>query len=142
MTRRLVALLAVAALFLLGAAPVSAAPGGVPGPPPDHWKSADNGEVDDGDGEAKELPAWAKAYGKRIKDMYGMPYGHLQQCARDMDADAEADAEADGDGEGDENKGPKWHTGCEDLPEFPEDEHGAKAFWVFNNEDGNTFIAT
>jgi hypothetical protein len=147
MTRRVVSLFAVAALFLLGAAPVSAAPGGVPGPPPDHWKAADDGDVAVGDVEAKELPDWAKAYGKRIKDEFGMPYGHVQQCARylagDMDEDVDADIDAD---ESEDEKAPKWLEACEELeetPVLPEGAHGAKAFWVsVSTEVGIAVLAT
>jgi len=131
MTRRVVSLFAVAALFLLGAAPVSAAPGGVPGPPPDHWKAADDGDVAAGDVEAEELPEQAKAYGKRIKDEFGMPYGHVQQCARYLAGDMAKDVDAD---EGEDEKAPKWLEACEEMdepPVLPEGEQGAKAFWVF-----------
>jgi len=136
MRTRLIALLAVAALLLLGAAPVSAAPGGVPGPPEDHGKT-----VDDGDVEAKELPEQAKAYGKRIKDAYdGTPYGHLQQCVRYLDAGAEVEADLD---EGEDPQGPEWLEDCESLPPLPElddDRHGAKAFFVVFTEMGEPVV--
>lgn len=130
MRRRLIVLMAVAALLMVGAVPVSAAPGGVPGPPPDHWKFADDTVADeDGeDGDVSKLPAHAKAYGKRIKDAYGIPFGHLQQCAKA----AEGDAVVDGDEVVDEDESPKKALeACPEELEFPADEQGAKAFWVF-----------
>jgi hypothetical protein len=141
MRNRLIVLVATVALLLVGAVPVSAAPGGVPGPPPGHGKSADNtvaGDVGTPDGEKTKggPPEWAMAYGKRIKDYYGIPFGHLQQCAR-----APGDEEADGDeiaadditGAA-EDDAKKALEACAELPEyeFPEGEPGAKAFAMFN----------
>ena len=98
MRNRLIVLMATVALLLVGAVPVSAAPGGVPGPPPGHGKSADDagsGDVATPDDDVKQNgpPEWAKAYGKRIKDAYGIPYGHLQQCIRDAAGDETVDGD-------------------------------------------------
>ena len=82
-----------------------------------------------------KLPAHAKAYGKRIKDHYGIPFGHLQQCAAaavDDDGAVDGDEALDGDEDGEEPK--KALEACPDDLEFPEDENGAKAFWVFTEE--------
>ena len=130
MRRRLIVLIAVAALLMVGAVPVSAAPGGVPGPPPGHGKSADDVASPDADGDDKGPPEWAKAYGKRIKDAFGIPYGHLQQCIKA--ADTEADINGD-ESVADEEKPKKALEACpegDDLPEFPEGEQGAKVIWV------------
>ena len=114
MRRRAVILLAIAALLIVAAVPAFAAPGGEPGPPADHVKGADDVEVAEGDG-MEGPPEWAKAYGWRIKDALGLPYGHLLQCNDDPDA-FEACAEA---------------LLVEGLM-FPEDEPGAKMFWTVN----------
>lgn len=128
MRKRLILLMA-AALLALGAAPAVAAPGGVPGPPPDHDKAKDKVVDDEAAGddevvvEESTVPDWAKAYGKRIKDAYGVPFGHLQQCAGVADVDGD-DSTVDDD--------PKQALeACPTDLEFPEDESGAKAFWVF-----------
>lgn len=135
-------LLMAAALLVLGAAPAIAAPGGVPGPPPDHDKAKDK-VVDDevaGDEEVvteSAVPDWAKAYGKRIKDAYGVPFGHVQQCIGSID-DVDGD-DVDGDDVDDPKKALE---ACEDIltefpnvTEFPEDESGAMAFWVFTESN-------
>lgn len=124
MMKRMIVLMAAAALLMVGAVPVSAAPGGVPGPPPGHEKARDD-VATDSDGEASKLPSHAKAYGKRIKDYYGVPFGHVQQCAGVVDGDEAVE----GDEDGEEPK--KALEACDELPEFevPE-ENGAKAFWV------------
>lgn len=109
MRQRVTTIIAVAALLTVGAAPALAAPGGIPGPPPDHVRGADNAIVDDSDAEMRELPEWAKAYGKRIKDTFGLPFGHLLQCGEDSEA----------------------FEACPEDLEFPEDGHGASAFWIF-----------
>ena len=128
LSKRLIVLLATVALLMISAVPVSAAPGGVPGPPPGHDKAKDDApEADDGESETKELPAHAKAYGKRIKDLFGFPYGHLQQCAR-LAADEPVEDEAVS--EDDEEK--KSLEACMTDPQFPDDERGAKAFFDFN----------
>ena len=120
-----------AALVVFGAAPAIAAPGGVPGPP-DHAKAKDkvvDDEVvtDDEVVEEDSVPEWAKAYGKRIKDMYGVPFGHLQQCAGIADDDV-----VDGEESSMDDDDPKKALeACPEDLEFPEDETGAKAFWVF-----------
>lgn len=124
MRKRLIVLLAAIALLLVGAVPVSAAPGGVPGPPPGHGKPADEDIANpDTDVDTSSVPDWAKAYGLRIQEEYGMTYGHLQQCAglsddtnTDVDEVSTVDLE------------------CPEDLEFPEDDHGAKAFWVFTQQ--------
>jgi hypothetical protein len=139
MKNRLIVLFATVALLLVGAVPVSAAPGGVPGPPPGHGKSADDVEsgdveVPDGDVERNGPPEWAKAYGKRIKDALGIPFGHLQQCARAAEGDAAGDSD---DVEADDEDGVKKALeACPEADEyaFPEGESGAKAFWVYYEE--------
>ena len=135
MKRRLIVLIAVTALLLVGAVPVSAAPGGVPGPPPGHGKAADDAVADDGGGEGAVTgpPEWAKAYGKRIKDAYGVPYGHLQQCAKA--ADPEADVDGD-EAAADEEEPKKALEACDESWEFPEEMQGASAFWIFVETEG------
>lgn len=128
MRRRLIVLIAVTALLMIGAVPVSAAPGGVPGPPPGHAKAADDVVEPDADGDVKGPPAHAKAYGKRIKDAYGIPFGHLQQCVRAADGEPEVD---DADAAESDDAPKKALEACPDNLEFPDDEHGAMAFWVF-----------
>ena len=120
---------------MVAAVPVSAAPGGVPGPPAGHEKARDDVASDDadvatdGEEDVSKLPAWAKAYGKRIKDEYGIPYGHLQQCAGVADVDGD-DVDGD-DATADDDEPKKALEACPEDLEFPEDEQGAKAFWVF-----------
>ncbi len=141
MKRRLIVLAAAAALLMVGAVPVSAAPGGVPGPPPGHGKSGDDVVVDS-DGDASEedskIPDWAKAYGKRIKDEYGVPFGHLQQCAGVVDGDNLPEGEDALTG-ADEPK--KALEACPENLDFPEDESGAKAFYVFT-QAGHLILGT
>jgi hypothetical protein len=133
----LIVLFATVALLMISAVPVSAAPGGVPGPPPGHDKAKDDvPEVDDADPAVKELPEWAKAYGKRIKDAYGIPFGHLQQCAGLADDEPAAE-----DATADDDKVKKALEACPEDLEFPEDENGAKAFWVFT-EIGLVIVGT
>jgi hypothetical protein len=132
----LIVLFAAVALLMIGAVPVSAAPGGVPGPPPGHEKSRDDvaPDTDGVEADVKTLPEQAMAYGKRIKDMYdGVPFGHLQQCARVVDGD---EAVEDGAGEDDVADGgdesvKRALEACPPNLEFPVGETGAKAFWVF-----------
>ncbi len=128
--------MAAVALLMIGATPVAAAPGGVPGPPPGHEKSkgepAEVEEVEDGEIESS-VPEWAKAYGKRIKDAYGVPFGHLQQCAGMDDVDPAEDTD-------DTEDTKKALENCPEDLEFPEDGNGAKAFWVFT-EDGLAILA-
>ena len=137
MRNRLTVLAATVALLLVGAVPVSAAPGGVPGPPPGHGKSADKavaGDVATPDGDKKGGPPdWAKAYGWRIKDAFGIPFGHLQQCAGVADGDGAAEADEVATGDEVEDGVKKALEACPDPGEyeFPEGESGAKAFWVF-----------
>lgn len=131
MKRRFIVLAAAAALLMVGAVPVSAAPGGVPGPPPGHGKSGDDVVIDSDDDVTEEdskIPDWAKAYGKRIKDEYGVPFGHLQQCAGVADGDDLPEGD-DALADGDEPK--KALEACPEDLVFPEDESGAKAFYVF-----------
>ncbi len=131
--KQLIVLLATVALLAVGAVPATAAPGGIPGAPATHEKVKDKPakgaedvvEVDDELADAKELPAWAKAYGKRIKDEYGMPYGHLQQCAAASAEDVVGD-----DNVLDDKESEKSLECPEDL-DFPEDAQGAKALWIF-----------
>lgn len=127
-----------AALLVLGAAPALAAPGGVPGPPPDHDKAKDKVVEDDvaGDEDVVEdssVPEWAKAYGKRIKDQYGVPFGHLQQCAGVADVDGAVDGD---EVTVDDDDPKKALEACPEGLEFPEEETGAKAFWVFTEMGG------
>lgn len=113
---------------MISAVPVSAAPGGVPGPPPGHDKAKDDApEVDAEVDDDSELPEWAKAYGKRIKDEYGVPFGHLQQCADLVDDEPIVEAATEDDAEDPK----KALEACPEDLEFPEGENGAKAFWVF-----------
>ena len=117
MRQRVVTMIAVAALLIVGAAPALAAPGGVPGPPADHVKGADDVAVDDAGADMHGPPEWAKAYGWRIKDAFDMPYGHLVQCNKEVGAYEDWDCPTD--------------VEFPDL-EFPEDNPGAKAFWEKN----------
>jgi len=134
--KRLIVLVAAAALLMVGAVPVYAAPGGIPGPPAGHEKSHGNphdaAPAPDDDTEAtSHVPDWANAYGRRILDEFGMTYGHLQQCANQSD---ETVAPADEDDTGDEAFGNPNLTcpeGEEEQVQFPEDDPGAKAFWLF-----------
>lgn len=123
-------LLAAAALTLIGAAPVSAAPGGVPGPPADHGKSVDHKvkTADDGEEPTSNVPDWAKAYGKRIIDEFGTTYGHLQQCAGVASDSDDSDADQVSDTDGDASRP---NLECPVDLEFPEDGNGAVGFWVF-----------
>ena len=140
MRNRLIVLTATVALLLVGAVPVSAAPGGVPGPPSGHHKSGDDVVTDDVEtpdaGEKK-----GNAYGWRIKNEYGIPYGHLQQCIRDIAGEATAegdeavadDTKSD-DGEGGVKKALEACPDSETHPEvyvLPQDVFGAAAFWMF-----------
>ena len=131
LSKRLIVLLATVALLMIGAVPVSAAPGGVPGPPPGHEKVKDKApKVDDGESDVKELPAHAKAYGKRIKDAYGIPFGHLQQCAGVADEEPEAaDATEEDITAEDDEKVKKALEACPEGLVFPNGETGAKALW-------------
>lgn len=135
MKQRLVTLLAAAALLVVGAAPALAAPGGVPGPPEGHGRTGSDDAVvaDEGEVESK-LPAHAKAYGKRLKDHYGIPYGHLQQCAGIADDGdvSEGDEAVDGDEAADGDEPRKALEACPEEGElvFPEDGQGAKALWI------------
>jgi hypothetical protein len=117
-------LLAAAALLMVGAAPVSAAPGGVPGPPPDHGNPHQHQApaADTGD-DLPGPPDWANAYGWRIQTEYGMTYGHLQQCAGVSDESATPTAETD-------DVAPQTECPEEAVLEFLGDVHGAMAFWV------------
>lgn len=136
MRNRLIVLMATVALLLVGAVPVSAAPGGVPGPPPGHGKSGDNGPADDvatpEDGEREPgPPEWAPAFGRRIMDTYGIPFGHLQQCIRAADDGDVVDGDDAGyDDQEDVKRSLEY---CDDLDDYevPE-EPGARAFAVFN----------
>ncbi|NIA03337.1 MAG: hypothetical protein GWP12_02205, partial [Nitrospirae bacterium] len=124
----------VAALLIAGAIPALAAPGGIPGPPADHGhgtvaapghsdvaeapeaEAPSKIEVSDGDGP----PEWAKAYGWRIKNVYGMTYGHIRICATG-------------------NEHAQEQLECPDDPgfEFPTETHGASGFWLyFHSENG------
>lgn len=133
--KQLTVLLAAVALLLVGAVPVSAAPGGIPGPPAGHEKAKDKPakgadaavEVDDEATNETQLPAWAKAYGKRIKDEFGAPYGHIQQCAAASAGDADVVDDDVTVPDDDSNK----PFECPENLEFPADDLGAKALWVF-----------
>lgn len=129
LNKRLIVLFATIALLMISAVPVSAAPGGVPGPPPGHDKAKDltPDVVEEEEADTNELPEWAKAYGKRIKDEYGVPFGHLQQCADLVDDEPIAETATEVDTENPK----KALEACPDDLEFPEGENGAKAFWVF-----------
>lgn len=136
--KRLIVLFATVALLMVAAVPVSAAPGGIPGPPAGHEKARDEVAPNGHDVTVKTLPDWAKAYGKRIKDYFGVPFGHLQQCARVTDE--EPVAEGDDVAADDEPK--KALEACRDGLDFPDGENGAKAFaesidalWVFTEDD-------
>jgi hypothetical protein len=128
-------LIAASVLLVVGATPVLAAPGGVPGPPADH---GNHGKQDtevvapDGDGTTSNVPDWAKAYGRRIQDEYGMTYGHLQQCAKTTDSSDDTQpvdlSTATDDGS------VTTLTACPEDLQFPEDGQGAKAFWVFTEQ--------
>jgi hypothetical protein len=121
MRRRIAIMIAVSALVIGGAAPALAGrpdnPGGDRGVSADHI-GLRGGEVGD---DIQGPPEWAKAYGKRILDAYGLPYGHLLQCADGAEAFAACeDALAVGEG----------------GTVFPEDP-GAMVFWTTN---GHLFI--
>lgn len=122
-------LIAAAALLLVGAVPVYAAPGGVPGPPAGHEKTHGNPHDDatapQTDDDATGPPEWANAYGRRILEEFGMPYGHLQQCADQSDTTVDQGTEID-----DSSDNPNL-TCPEEEVQFPEDSPGAKAFWLF-----------
>ena len=116
MRQRLITLIATLALLITGAVPAMAAPGGVPGPPDGHGKKGNDSVVEEAEEDDSKLPEWAKAYGKRIKDEFGLTYGHLMQCD---DEDKASDL-------------------CpEEALEIPEDTHGASAFaiWYFTDEE-------
>jgi len=124
-------LIAVAALVIAGAVPALAAPGGVPGPPNGHGKAtvtapAVADEMPDMDDEVGEMPdmdappAWAKAYGWRIKNEYGMTYGHLRICAT-------------GNEKAQENLECSEFDPPEGFEDAMMDEHGAGGFWVALN---------
>ena len=124
----MILLIATAVLLLVGAVPVYAAPGGVPGPPAGHGK-VDHGAVTtdttvlDVGTDATGVPDWAKAYGKRIQEEYDMTYGHLQQCARMADGS--------GDEVTDSTETPLTAPDtCPTDLQFPDGVHGAMAFWV------------
>lgn len=140
MRNRLIVLMATVALLLVGAVPVSAAPGGVPGPPPGHGKSdvvKGDKVTPDGDEKQNGPPEWANAYGRHIKNAYGIPYGHVQQCLRAAPGDTAADGDevAAGDEVSDDGEAgvKKALENCPEadrymVPEGP----GAKAFWTAN----------
>lgn len=143
---RLIVLAAAAALLMVGAVPVYAAPGGVPGPPAGHEKSHEKShgknattpdsesetDVDtDTDTDTSHVPDWANAYGRRIIDEFGMPYGHLQQCADQSAAAGDEAPEVDDAPEVDAAPSNGAVTCPEEPVAFPEDAPGAKAFWLF-----------
>jgi len=137
MRKRLILLLAAAMLVLFGAAPVYAAPGGVPGPPADHGNHGHNAVTDETDDTGdtvapgdttSHVPDWAKAYGRRIIDEYGMPYGHLQQCAGVTVAPGDEASNAD---EATDEAPRGTLDACPTDLQFPEVGQGAKAFWLF-----------
>ena len=111
-------MIAVAALLIVAAVPALAANGadhGAPGDPGgDRGASTEHistrGGGSEGDHET-EPPEGAKAYGWRIKDTFGLPYGQLLRCAE-----------------------PETPSGAcltiLEFPDFPEGEDGARAFWV------------
>jgi hypothetical protein len=127
--KRLVVLATAATLLMAAAVPAYAAPGGVPGPPPDHEVSHGNPHQDattpDADGETSHVPDWAPAYGRRILDEFGVTYGHLQQCTDQSAATGDEATDID-DSPGNPNL-----TCPEEEVQFPEDAPGAKAFWLF-----------
>jgi hypothetical protein len=124
--KRLIVLFATVALLMVAAVPVSAAPGGIPGPPAGHEKARDDVASDGADATVKKLPDWAKAYGKRIKDEYDIPFGHLRQCA----GLADEEPVAEGDDVVSDDKPKKALEACPEDLAFP-DENGAKAFAEF-----------
>ena len=130
MGQRIAILAAAVALLIVGAAPAIAAPGGVPGPPEGHGPDKD-AVVDHDSVEDSSLPVWAKAYGKRIKDEFGIPFGHLQQCAGLDDDGAPVDGE-------EEPK--KALEACPEDFEYPEDTNGAAAFFLFVFTDAGAVI--
>ncbi|MEN8114241.1 MAG: hypothetical protein ABFS21_07620 [Actinomycetota bacterium] len=114
--RRVAILIAVAALLIVAAVPAFAAPGGEPGPPADHVKGLDNDVAEDGD-DMEGPPEWAKAYGWRIKNEFGLPYGHLMMCGDEAET-LPFDAEL-----------------CPALPlEIPPETFGASAFWTWADD--------
>ena len=135
MRQRLITLIAVTALLIGGTVPALAGrpdnPGGDRGASADHIdvRGENNG---DEDGDRRGPPEWAKAYGWRILDAYGLPYGLLKQCNPDFVPDEEGEVS-----EGYEAFG----VNCEDVLEFEDveatgtiwpDEPGAMAFWTGN----------
>jgi hypothetical protein len=144
MGQRITILAAAVALLIVGAAPAIAAPGGVPGPPEGRGPDKD-AVIDHPSVEESNLPPWAKAYGKRIKDEFGIPFGHLQQCAGlDDGAPVDGDESAEGDeyDEGEE-KPRKALEACPEDFEYPEDTRGAAAFfWAVFTEAGAVVLGT
>ena len=132
--RRIVVLLSAAALLAVTAVPVSAAPGGVPGPPANKENAVDHEKPEKdkkAEGETNGPPDWANAYGLRIQEEFGMPFGQLQQCAGVVGAE-----------EGEEEGEKAFLDLCPGDVEFPEGETGASAFWVFYTESGLPVVAT
>ncbi|MEN8040350.1 MAG: hypothetical protein ABFR95_02500 [Actinomycetota bacterium] len=136
MRERVAILIAASALLIAGASPAFAAPGKSEGAGENRGASADHiaARGAHGDSEMPGLPESAKAWGKRIIDEYGMPFGHLQQCRDDFVADEEVEPLE----EGEEPKEPRE---CPEGLVFP-DEPGASAFGmlVFESESGEIVL--
>ncbi len=121
-------LIAVATLVVAGAAPaIAAPPSGVPGQGHGHAAEKPDKGMDDVMDEAPDMeapPEWANAYGWRIKNAYGMTYGHLRICMVG-------------------NETARENLECPELSDDPEapdflgamGEHGAGGFWVFLNPE-------
>lgn len=145
MRKRTATIIAAAALMIVSAAPALAAPGGIPGPPDNPGGDHAAARGADADSESTGLPTWAKAYGKRIIDEFGMPYGQLLKCSDDFVADeGETAEESDADeGEAAEESEAKFAE-CPDPEdfEFP-DEPGASALGLalFFTESGELIVA-
>ncbi len=126
MKQRLITLIAVTALLIGGAVPALAGkpdnPGNDRGASAEHIdvRGEDNG---DEDGDRRGPPDGVAAYGWRIKDAYGLPFGLLLQCNPDFVPDTkDEDAKV-------------WPT-CEEALAMGDGatlwELGASAFWATN----------
>ena len=129
MRQRLITLIAVTALLIGSAVPALAGKPDSPGN--DRGASAEHIDVRGGDngdegGDRRGPPKTAKAYGWRIKDAYGLPFGLLKQCDPDFLPDEEG-----GVSEGYEAFDVTCGDALELVGDWPEDP-GAMVFWTNN----------
>ncbi len=133
MRQRIATMIAVAALLMVGVAPALAAgrpdnPGGNRGASADHIGVRDVEVGGDVDSETPGPPEWAKAYGWRIIDAFGLPYGQLLKCADDGEESITPEESVTPE----EPEGSEGFASCDDIdPQFP-DAPGASAFWNWN----------